>query len=166
MQQQQIYGTYPVYPQYNAGGGFYGGGFPQQQGGMIPRGRGRGIGGFQGAPGAPGGFGRGGYGGGYQQGMGMNMYMQQGYGRGGAAFGMRARRKKPFVGGSLETQREWERSTLCCFNLQGHCKFQEGCRFSHEDDGSRKCQFGDQCRVGHNARGTSAEQPKEDAKTN
>eukprot|EP00455_Lapot_gusevi_P054246 TRINITY_DN8651_c0_g1_i1.p2 TRINITY_DN8651_c0_g1~~TRINITY_DN8651_c0_g1_i1.p2 ORF type:complete len:166 (+),score=38.51 TRINITY_DN8651_c0_g1_i1:117-614(+) len=165
MQQQQIYGAYPVYQQYNnAGAGFYGNAFPAQGQGMIPRGRGRGMGGFQGNPGGFGG--RGGYNG-YQQ-QGMNPYMQQGYGRGGAAFGMRARRKKPFVGGSLETQREWERNTLCCFHLQGHCKFQEGCRFAHEDDGERKCQFGDQCRVGHNARGAApgAEQPKDEKTTN
>ncbi len=72
-----------------------------------------------------------------------------GYGRGGAAFGMRARRKKPFVGGSLETQRQWEQQTVCCFFLQGQCRFSDGCRFVHENDASRGCQFGAQCRVGH-----------------
>ncbi|ORC92768.1 uncharacterized protein TM35_000035210 [Trypanosoma theileri] len=69
--------------------------------------------------------------------------------RGRGGFGFRARRKKPFVGGSLETQRQWERQTICCFYLQGSCKFVDACRFLHEDDGKRPCQYGAQCRVGH-----------------
>ncbi|KEG14161.1 hypothetical protein DQ04_00591020 [Trypanosoma grayi] len=89
-----------------------------------------------------GGRGGGGYGrGAYNVGMGGDR------GRGG--FGLRARRKKPFVGGSLETQRQWERQTICCFFLQGNCKFADACRFLHEDDGKRPCQYGAQCRVGH-----------------
>nr|CCC94276.1 conserved hypothetical protein [Trypanosoma congolense IL3000] len=72
--------------------------------------------------------------------------------RGRGCFGIRARRKKPFVGGSLETQRQWERQTVCCFFLQKNCKFVDACRFLHEDDGIKPCQFGAQCRVGHSGR--------------
>jgi hypothetical protein len=71
------------------------------------------------------------------------------YGRGGAGFGMRARRKKPFVGGTLETQRQWEQQTVCCFFLQGQCRFADVCRFLHENDPTKGCQFGSACRVGH-----------------
>ncbi|EAN94387.1 hypothetical protein TcYC6_0117190 [Trypanosoma cruzi] len=85
-------------------------------------------------------------GGGYGRGA-YTMAMGGDYGRG--AFGVRSHRKKPFVGGSLETQREWERQTVCCFFLQGNCKFVGSCRFLHEDDSKRPCQFGAQCRVGH-----------------
>lgn len=86
-------------------------------------------------------------------------------GRGGrGAFGMRARRKKPFVGGSLETQRQWERQTVCCFFLQGDCKFSEGCRFLHESSETRPCQFGVLCRVGHADR--VQEEDGEQAKAN
>ncbi|RNF22218.1 uncharacterized protein Tco025E_03150 [Trypanosoma conorhini] len=89
-----------------------------------------------------GGRGAGGYGrGDYSMGMAVD--------RGRGAYGIRPRQKKPFVGGSLETQREWERQTLCCFFLQGNCKFADTCRFLHEDDSKRPCQFGAQCRVGH-----------------
>ncbi len=110
-----------------------------------PRGRGMMMGGRGGFGGFRGGFQQQGYVpqqgfGGYGGGMG---------GRGGGAFGMRARRKKPFVGGSLETQRQWEQQTVCCFFLQGQCRFSDGCRFVHENDASRGCQFGTQCRVGH-----------------
>ncbi|CAD2214062.1 hypothetical protein AGDE_14281 [Angomonas deanei] len=68
----------------------------------------------------------------------------RGRGRGGFV-----KRKKPFVGGSLETQREWERQTACCFFQQGNCKFGDNCRFLHEEiqEGVRPCQFGDTCRV-------------------
>ena len=76
------------------------------------------------------------------------------YGRGG-----NRGRKKPFVGGTLESQRLWEQSTLCCFFLQGQCKFSEGCRFSHDDDGKRSCQFGAQCRVGHGSRTEGGQPP-------
>lgn len=113
------------------------------QGGFVQRG---GRGGMRG-----GGYGYGG------------SYLQAGYaggqmgaygGRGGMMqpFGFRARRKKPFVGGSLETQRQWEQQTVCCFHLQGQCRFTGGCRFVHVDDGVSQCQFGGLCRVGHGAR--------------
>ncbi|CBH16387.1 zinc finger protein family member, putative [Trypanosoma equiperdum] len=69
--------------------------------------------------------------------------------RGRGGFGLRARKKKPFVGGSLETQRRWEKETTCCFFLQKNCKFYDACRFLHEDDGRRPCQYGEHCRVGH-----------------
>lgn len=121
-------------------------GYQQQVYQQAPAGfgRGRGAGNF-----GRGGFGYGGRGGysaapaGYEAGFG-------GFGRGGMM--MRGRRKRPFVGGSLETQRQWEQSTLCCFSVQGQCKFGDHCRFSHTDDGVRQCQFGAQCRVGHNTR--------------
>lgn len=133
---QAFYGQYPQYGQFPQGG----------------FGRGRGRGGFPGN-----GYGRGGYPGQGYPPMGMQY---PGYsGRGGMMFAMRARRKKPFVGGSLETQRQWEQQTLCCFHLQGNCKFSEGCRFSHDDDGVRPCQFGAQCRVGHSSRVEGSTQP-------
>jgi len=133
---------------------------------------GRGVGG---AGGARGGAGRGGAypqvasygrGGGYAQYGQAPMAFQGGFGRGGMMFGMRPRRKKPFVGGSLETQRSWEQQTLCCFFVQGLCKFGEGCRFSHADDGNRPCQFGSQCRVGHSGRGDPGPQPTSDKPQN
>lgn len=61
-------------------------------------------------------------------------------------------RKRPFHGGSLETQKEWERSKLCCFHLQGRCQYGSACRFSHEDDGAQECQFEGHCKYGHNKR--------------
>jgi hypothetical protein len=97
---------------------------------------------------------------GYGRGAGFGRGGSFGRGRGGFPAGFRGgmhpplRRKKPFVGGSLQTQREWERSSLCCFYLQANCNFGDQCRFSHEDDGKRKCHFGLSCRVGHQNRGT------------
>ena len=109
-----------------SGGGFgRGGGGPMFGGG--------GYGGFGGA-------GAGGFGG------------FAGY-RGGFRGGMHApRRRKQFVGGTLESQREWEQQNLCCFFLEGACKFGDRCRYSHEDDGTKGCQFGLSCRVGHASR--------------
>mmetsp|Transcript_55759 Transcript_55759/g.64028 ORF Transcript_55759/g.64028 Transcript_55759/m.64028 type:complete len:189 (-) Transcript_55759:275-841(-) len=134
-----FYGQYPGAP--------YGGNF-QAQPVAFNRGRGRGAGFGQGPYGGRGGYMMGGAPGPYGAGF------QNFGGRGGAMFGMRPRRKKPFVGGSLETQRQWEQQTLCCFFAQGLCKFGESCRFSHSDDGTRACQFGPQCRVGHGSRGS------------
>jgi len=75
-------------------------------------------------------------------------------GMGGFRGGMHPpRRRKQFVGGTLESQREWEQQNLCCFFLQGQCKFGERCRYSHDDDGVKGCQFGLSCRVGHASRG-------------
>jgi hypothetical protein len=56
------------------------------------------------------------------------------------------------VGGTLESQREWEQQNLCCFFLEGACKFGDRCRYSHDDDGNKGCQFGLSCRVGHASR--------------
>lgn len=81
---------------------------------------------------------------------GRGMGMGGGFGRGfPGGFPGRARGKKVWHGGTLETQKAWERQTLCCFYLQGLCKFNELCRFRHEDDQKRECQFGPNCRVGH-----------------
>ena len=153
--QQQFYSAYGASPA--AFQGAYPGSFQQ------PRGRGMVMGGGRGGFGSPfrGGFQQQGYAPSAMGGFGG----VGGYGR-GAPFGMRARRKKPFVGGSLETQRQWEQQTLCCFFLQGQCKFSDGCRFCHEDDGIRGCQFGQQCRVGHGSRegatnGQQAQQPQQ-----
>ena len=71
---------------------------------------------------------------------------------GGFRGGLYPRRRKPFIGGSLESQREWERDNLCCFHIQGSCKFGDRCRYSHDDDGTKRCQFGLSCRVGHQTR--------------
>jgi len=149
-QPQAFYGAYNT-GAYQAQQQQYGAGY-------VPRGRGGGRGGFNGGGFNGGGFngggGRGAYGGagGYQGGgSSFNGYGGRG-GIAGGAFGQRGRRKKPFVGGTLETQRVWEQSTLCCFFLQNNCRFSEGCRFSHEDDGIRGCQFGSACRVGHGGR--------------
>nr|CCC52158.1 conserved hypothetical protein [Trypanosoma vivax Y486] len=70
-------------------------------------------------------------------------------GRGLGDCTVHARKKKPFVGGSLETQRQWERQTICCFFLQKSCKFATSCRFLHEDDLDKSCQHGARCRAGH-----------------
>ncbi|KAG5471882.1 hypothetical protein CUR178_02546 [Leishmania enriettii] len=78
--------------------------------------------------------------------------------RGGRG-GFPVRRKKPFVGGTLETQREWERQTACCFNLQGSCKFGDGCRFLHHNVEGRACQFGVKCRVHGTAKEAASEAP-------
>lgn len=88
-----------------------------------------------------------------------------GYGRGmGGPMGFRGgmhppRRRKQFVGGTLESQREWEQQNLCCFYLQGLCKFGERCRYSHDDDGTKGCQFGLSCRVGHASRSHASSKP-------
>lgn len=82
--------------------------------------------------------------------------------RGGRG-GFPVRRKKPFVGGSLETQREFEHQTACCFHLQGSCKFGEGCRFLHDDVEGRPCQFGDKCRVHGTAKESEAAAPAKEA---
>lgn len=87
--------------------------------------------------------GRGLYGNGGGRGM---MYGGRGGYRGGRG-GFRGRKKRPFVGGSLETQKEFERRTACCFFLQGNCKFGDDCRFLHEGASGKPCQFGDKCRV-------------------
>lgn len=68
-------------------------------------------------------------------------------------------RKRPFVGGSLESQRQWEQTTLCCFYLQNQCKFAEGCRFLHQDDPTKPCQFGVGCRAGHGSRAPAQQNP-------
>jgi len=69
------------------------------------------------------------------------------------------RRRKQFVGGTLESQREWEQQNICCFYLQGLCKFGDRCRYSHEVDDSKGCQFGLSCRVGHASRGAKTDAP-------
>ena len=143
-------GVAPAMVQYQTSSpGMYAyGQYPYQQSGMYAYGgqaayvdpsggRGRGAGGR----------GRGSFG---MAGFGIN---DGGFGRGGMMFGRGMRRKKPFVGGTLETQRQWEQTSLCCFFVQGACKFGEGCRFSHDDDGKRSCQFGANCRMGHQNRG-------------
>ena len=135
-------GRGPMNPGYGGGGGGYGamggmgGGGGYGRGGFNPMGGMGGMGGY----GGPMGYGRGG-------GMGLGM---------GFRGGMHApRRRKQFVGGTLESQREWERQNLCCFYLQGQCKFADRCRYSHEDDGNKGCQFGLSCRVGHASRSGS-----------
>ena len=65
-------------------------------------------------------------------------------------------KKRPFHGGSLDTQKEWERSRLCCFHIQGRCQYGDACRFSHDDDGIRPCQFEGNCKQGHSNRGGEA----------
>ena len=132
---------------YGGGGGF-GGGPAGGFGGPMGGGYGRGGGGASG----PGGFMGGPYGG-FGGGFGAGAYGNYGGYRGGFRGGMHApKRRKQFVGGTLETQREWEQQNLCCFHLQGQCKFAERCRYSHDDDGTKGCQFGLSCRVGHASR--------------
>ncbi|AYU81186.1 hypothetical protein LdCL_310005700 [Leishmania donovani] len=112
-------------------------------------------------PGYRGGRGRGGW---YYPSAGSGGYNNMRGGFRGGRGGLPLRRKKPFVGGTLETQREWERQTACCFNLQGSCKFGDGCRFLHDDVKGRACQFGAKCRVHGTAKDAEAEAPaKEDA---
>eukprot|EP00758_Cryptobia_borreli_P004195 Tbor_TRINITY_DN4236_c0_g2::TRINITY_DN4236_c0_g2_i1::g.24060::m.24060 len=100
-----------------------------QQPGVFRGGRGRGVMPAQGYP-IPTGY--------------MSYHISP-YGRG--AF---RRKRKPFHGGTLESQRDWEKSHVCCFHLQAQCKFADHCRFSHDIDSGLPCQFGDQCKVGHN----------------
>ncbi|KPI90360.1 hypothetical protein ABL78_0587 [Leptomonas seymouri] len=105
---------------------------------------------------------------GYRGGRGRGWYYPNG-GRGGYSNmrggfrggrgGYPIKRKKPFVGGTLETQREWERQTACCFYRQGSCKFGDACRFLHEDGEGHPCQFGDKCRVHGTAKAADDEQP-------
>ena len=132
--------VYPPQPQYSNHPAAYGGAAQYPIRGAVPL-QARGRGGFMPAPSR----------GGYPAFQGT--YGGNPYGSYAGAMGFRGRRKKPFVGGSLETQRQWEQANLCCFFLQGQCKFGAKCRFSHDDDGVRPCQFGSQCRVGHNNRG-------------
>lgn len=96
-------------------------------------------------PGYRGGRGRGWYYPNGGRGGGFNNNMRGGF-RGGRG-GYPIRRRKPFVGGTLETQREYERETACCFYRQGNCKFGDACRFLHEDGEGHPCQFGEKCRV-------------------
>lgn len=100
-----------------------------------------------------------------QQQMSAYQGYNQGYGRGGSYHSPRGgysrgislanrgrliRKKKPFVGGSLESQREWESQTACCFFLQGQCRFGERCRFVHDMNRTDlQCQFGEKCQKGH-----------------
>ncbi|GET90996.1 hypothetical protein, conserved [Leishmania tarentolae] len=107
-------------------------------------------------PGYRGGRGRGGW---YYPNVGSGGYNNMRGGLRGGRGGFPLRRKKPFVGGTLETQREWERQTACCFHLQGSCKFGDGCRFLHEDVEGRACQFGTKCRVHASTKGAEAETP-------
>eukprot|EP00796_Vickermania_ingenoplastis_P003590 gene3590-2531_t len=88
-----------------------------------------------------------------------------GYSRGGGlgSRGRLSRKRKPFVGGTLESQREWESQTACCFFLQGVCRYGDRCRFLHDNRPDLKCQFGDKCQKGHNDRGNGAEENYEQA---
>ncbi|KAG5471237.1 hypothetical protein LSCM1_01310 [Leishmania martiniquensis] len=109
---------------------------------------------------------------GYRSGRGRSGWYYPSAGRGGynsmrggfrgGRGGFPVRRKKPFVGGTLESQREWERQTACCFNLQGSCKFGDGCRFLHNNVEGRACQFGAKCRVHGTAKDAVAEAPAKD----
>lgn len=61
------------------------------------------------------------------------------------------RKQKSFVGGTLESQREWEKKTACCFFLENSCRFGTLCRFAHCEDRvpGMDCQFGEKCQKGH-----------------
>uniref|UniRef100_A0A0A9ZIQ1 Zinc finger CCCH domain-containing protein 4 n=1 Tax=Lygus hesperus TaxID=30085 RepID=A0A0A9ZIQ1_LYGHE len=83
------------------------------------------------------------------------------YNNGRGGFGFRGRRRRPFVGGTLESQREFERQTACCFFLQGKCKFGDLCRFVHKNDTDMPCQFGDNCNI-HGSRMHETEKSKKD----
>ena len=50
---------------------------------------------------------------------------------------------------SLRRSRLDENSPLCCYHLQGRCKFGDRCDFSHKDDRMGPCQFGAGCWLGH-----------------
>jgi hypothetical protein len=133
------------YGQPGVYGGRGAGGFGGQMGGQMGPAYGGNYANYGGQMGGYGGYNRMGGGGG---GGGGGMMMGGGF-RGG----MHApRRRKQFVGGTLESQREWEQQNLCCFHLQGQCKFGDRCRYSHNDDGTKGCQFGLSCRVGHASR--------------
>ena len=52
----------------------------------------------------------------------------------------------------LEQLKTWSKQVLCCFYLQGNCKYQENCNYSHEDRGNNPCHFGLACKIGHEKR--------------
>jgi len=55
---------------------------------------------------------------------------------------------------SYQRQRQWQKQVLCCYFMQGQCKYAEKCRYSHID-GGQTCHFGLSCRVpGHATRKT------------
>ena len=144
----------PQMPHHPQMGGAYGFAPQPFMGYAQPPYNGQNDGGFRGGRGG-GGRGRGGY---FPPGF--QQQQPQPFGGRGGQGGFRGRKKKPFHGGTLETQRQWEREHMCCFFLQGQCKFSEGCRFCHEDDG-KPCQFGDQCKVGHGNRVQKTNAPVE-----
>lgn len=88
------------------------------------------------------------------RGSGMMGGMPQGRGMGPGG----ERGRKPFVGGTLESQRAWERENTCCFFLQGMCRFGDACRFSHDRSKDNGCQFGLSCKVGHRPKKDEEEQ--------
>eukprot|EP00759_Apiculatamorpha_spiralis_P023951 PhF_6_TR27495/c1_g1_i1/m.40382 len=70
------------------------------------------------------------------------------YGGVGAGGPMQGRTQRP---GRPRPSREVQAKTLCCFFVQGQCRFGEKCRYLHNDQG-QECQFGKSCRIGHHLR--------------
>ncbi len=127
---------------------------PQMQG---LGGRGFGMNGAGGYGGSPTSYGRGNYfpgafAGGYPSQLGGPF--TRGRGRGAFPRGPYVR-GRGYMRGSPEREeddkrhRQWEKMVLCCYFIQGACKFEDGCKYSHEDDGKQDCHFGLSCKHGH-----------------
>eukprot|EP01060_Flectonema_neradi_P008700 TRINITY_DN16204_c0_g1_i2.p1 TRINITY_DN16204_c0_g1~~TRINITY_DN16204_c0_g1_i2.p1 ORF type:complete len:234 (+),score=47.83 TRINITY_DN16204_c0_g1_i2:680-1381(+) len=64
----------------------------------------------------------------------------------------------------LEQLKTWSKQVLCCFYLQGNCKYQENCNYSHEDRGNNPCHFGLACKMGHEKRKNNPKKEPEEIK--
>eukprot|EP00760_Papus_ankaliazontas_P035563 PhM_4_TR789/c0_g3_i1/m.35596 len=56
--------------------------------------------------------------------------------------------------------RQAQAQMLCCYFLQGICKFDDKCRYSHEDKG-QPCNFGNKCRLEHYNRKEGEKAPEQ-----
>eukprot|EP00759_Apiculatamorpha_spiralis_P018008 PhF_6_TR24183/c0_g1_i1/m.33690 len=133
-------GAFPAFPGQPSGpsmGGYgMGGGMGQPQ---------------YGAPNQPpqqyGGGGRGGYGG--PRGAG------QGGWRGQGGPNQQYRQPRPALTEAerenIARERQWQKQNLCCYFVQGQCRYGDNCRFAHEDKG-QQCNFGLSCKHKHYAR--------------
>eukprot|EP00760_Papus_ankaliazontas_P012838 PhM_4_TR15584/c0_g1_i1/m.64447 len=112
--------------------------------GMGMGGPGMGMGGMYPQQGTPYGGGSG-YGAPYMRGGGPGMRGGFRGGRaGGGAGGVVSNGNRE----NYNRERQWQAQVLCCYHVQGSCRYGDKCRYSHDDNG-QECHFGLSCRHKH-----------------